>query len=386
MVKIYNNIIKRFRNVSSLLTLTLLSVLFIGWGQVGHNKISYNTKLSITNQLSFFPAWADSLSLHASDADNRKSKDPTEGPKHFIDIDNYSEFLNTGYIPHDYDSMVANYGYNTVIDNGILPWAILNTADSLKEAFKKNDMHKAMLIASDLGHYIADAHMPLHITRNYNGQLTGQTGIHSRYETTMIGKFQNQIIYSGDNLKYIENISDYVFEMINENYKYVDSVLAADAAAKSYAGNNTSDVYYNKFWELTKDFTIKLFKSASNKIACVIYTEWINAQDNVSRVESKQKSLPTDFILNQNYPNPFNPSTKISWQSPVAGHQTLKIYNLLGNEVATLVNEFKEAGKYEISFDASNLPAGRQGLSSGVYIYKLQVGSFVSTKKMLLLK
>lgn len=95
--------------------------------------------------------------------------------------------------------------------------------------------------------------------------------------------------------------------------------------------------------------------------------------------------MPNDFILNQNYPNPFNPSTKISWQSPVAGHQTLKIYNLLGNEVATFVNEYKEDGKYEVTFDASN-PAGGQGLSSGVYIYKLQAGNFVSTKKMLLLK
>ncbi len=382
MIKIYNNIIKRFRNVSALLTITLLSALFIGWGSVGHNKISFNTKFSISNQLSFFPAWADSLALHASDADNRKKADPSEGPKHFIDIDSYLEFLNTGYIPHDYDYMVTKYGYNTVIDNGILPWAILNAADSLKEAFKRNDMHKAMLIASDIGHYIADAHMPLHITKNYNGQLTDQTGVHLRYETTMIGKFQNQITYTGDNLKYIDNLSDFVFNMINENYKYVDSVLAADAAAKAYAGNTTSDTYYNKFWELTKDFTIRLFKSASNKIASVIYTEWKNAAGNVSRVDFKQKNIPTDFILNQNYPNPFNPSTKITWQSPLAGWQTLKIYNLLGNEVATLVDDYREAGKYEVNFDTSNRP----GLSSGVYMYKLQVGSFISTKKMLLLK
>ena len=386
MLRIYTKITKQNRNKFALSLIALLSILFVGWGSVGHNKISYNTKLSVSNQLSFFPNWADSLALHASDADYRKSNDPSEDPKHFIDIDNYQEFVNTGYIPHNYDSMITKYGYNTVINNGILPWAILNTADSLKVAFKKNDMHKAMLIASDLGHYIADAHMPLHITKNYNGQLTGQSGIHSRYETTMIGKFQNQIIYSGDSLKYIDNLSDFVFKMINENYKYVDSVLAADAAAKSYAGNTTSDVYYNKLWELTKDFTTRLFKSASNKIACVIYTEWINSGLSVSAVEPKHKNLPTDFILNQNYPNPFNPSTKISWQSPVAGHQTLKIYNLLGNEVATFVNEYKEDGKYEVTFDASNLSAGGQGLSSGVYIYKLQAGNFVSTKKMLLLK
>ena len=83
--------------------------------------------------------------------------------------------------------------------------------------------------------------------------------------------------------------------------------------------------------------------------------------------------------MSQNYPNPFNPSTKIKWQSPVTGHQTLKVLDLLGNEVATLVDEYKEAGKYEVSFDASQL-------SSGIYFYKLTAGSFVETKKMILLR
>ncbi len=88
---------------------------------------------------------------------------------------------------------------------------------------------------------------------------------------------------------------------------------------------------------------------------------------------------PTDFTLFQNYPNPFNPSTKISWQSPVSGHQSLKIYDVIGNEVATLVNEFKNAGRYEVDFNASSL-------SSGIYFYKLQSGSFIQTKKMIFLK
>ncbi len=86
-----------------------------------------------------------------------------------------------------------------------------------------------------------------------------------------------------------------------------------------------------------------------------------------------------EYTLYQNYPNPFNPSTKISWQSPVAGHQTIKIYDVLGNEVATLVNEFRNAGIYEIEFNASKL-------SSGIYFYRLTAGSFVQTKKMLLIK
>jgi hypothetical protein len=85
------------------------------------------------------------------------------------------------------------------------------------------------------------------------------------------------------------------------------------------------------------------------------------------------------YSLKQNYPNPFNPITMISWQSPQSGRQTLKVYNILGKEVATLVNEFRSAGNYEVNFDAGNL-------SSGVYFYKLLAGSFVETKKMILMK
>ena len=90
-------------------------------------------------------------------------------------------------------------------------------------------------------------------------------------------------------------------------------------------------------------------------------------------------NLPNKFTLGNCFPNPFNPNTKISWQSPVGGHQTLKVYDVLGNEVATLVNEFRNAGSYEVDFDAS-------ALSSGVYFYQLKTGNFVDTKKMILLK
>jgi len=93
----------------------------------------------------------------------------------------------------------------------------------------------------------------------------------------------------------------------------------------------------------------------------------------------EENTTPKEFTLFQNYPNPFNPSTKISWQSSVSGHKTLKVYDVLGNEVATIVDEYKLAGGYEVDFNAGSL-------SSGVYFYKLQAGSFTETKKMILLR
>ncbi len=108
-----------------------------------------------------------------------------------------------------------------------------------------------------------------------------------------------------------------------------------------------------------------------------------------TNVESSEPVV-TGFYLEQNYPNPFNPTTKIKYQIPLSppllkgeseagGFVTLKVYDILGNEIATLVNEEKPAGTYEITWYAEQLP-------SGVYFYKLQAGTFIETKKMLLLK
>jgi len=99
--------------------------------------------------------------------------------------------------------------------------------------------------------------------------------------------------------------------------------------------------------------------------------------DSITNVNTE--GLVNEFKLAQNYPNPFNPSTTISWQSPVGSHQTIKIYDLLGNEIAILVDEYKHAGTYNIEFNASRF-------ASGVYLYRLQANDFVATKKLLLIK
>ena len=93
--------------------------------------------------------------------------------------------------------------------------------------------------------------------------------------------------------------------------------------------------------------------------------------------------IPDVYSLDQNFPNPFNPSTKISWQSPVGSHQTLKVYDVLGREVATLVNEYRDAGSYEVEFQSA---VGNRQLASGIYYYQLKAGEFVETKKMILIK
>lgn len=107
-----------------------------------------------------------------------------------------------------------------------------------------------------------------------------------------------------------------------------------------------------------------------------IATSWATL---LTTTDVEETSIPTKYELNQNYPNPFNPSTVINYQLPEAGNVSLKVYDVLGNEVATLVNEFKQAGVYNAKFANANL-------SSGIYLYRLQAGNFVSVRRMMLIK
>ena len=107
-----------------------------------------------------------------------------------------------------------------------------------------------------------------------------------------------------------------------------------------------------------------------------------NAQtDFTTDAKEDRINLPSSFLLEQNYPNPFNPNTTIAFEIPKAGNVVIKLYNIIGKEVMTLVNEFKQPGKYKAVFDAD-----KSRLSSGVYFYKMSSGEFSQTKKMVLLK
>ena len=145
-----------------------------------------------------------------------------------------------------------------------------------------------------------------------------------------------------------------------------DSLISIDERILGFA---TTDFYDSEYRIYVSAFDV----SGNSTIDSmdVYFNNGISSVDN--------NNVPTKYYLSQNYPNPFNPSTLIKYQLPVSDNVTLKVYDVLGNEITTLVNEFKPAGSYSISFDASKL-------SSGIYFYRLQAGNYVETKKMLLLK
>jgi len=132
-------------------------------------------------------------------------------------------------------------------------------------------------------------------------------------------------------------------------------------------------------------YEVKLIASNSSGTDTIIKSCYIEVEQ-ASYVKNGNE-FPGEFRLFQNYPNPFNPSTKISWQSPVSGRQTIKVFDILGNEIATLVDEYKPAGKHEIDFNPDfSLRSVESNLASGIYFYRFQAGSYVETRKMILIR
>lgn len=312
----------------SALTILILS----SWGGTGHYIISYGASFSFNAEMSQFSNWTNYLADHASDADYRKNDDPNEGPKHYIDIDNYNEFANEEPLPYTFVQAVNRYGYDFVISNGTLPWSTKNTYDSLVLALKDLNIEKAKSFAADLGHYVADGHMPLHLTKNYNGQLTNNYGIHSRYESTMINSYENELKdYQSITISHIDDVQKYVFEYISDNYKYVDSILIADNYARSINSDYNSWEYNNALWLKTKAFTKILFANSSKQFAELIYSAWIDAGRPSFTNTGVYDNEPISFSV---YPNPTTGIYNINIYSKINDLISVRVFDLSGKIVS----------------------------------------------------
>ncbi len=263
------------------LTIFAVSIAF-SWGATGHRIINRKAPMHLPDSMAIWKADSLLFAQHASDADNRKKSGDTsfwaEGERHYIDIDYYPNYHS---IPHSLDSMISLFGRSTVWDQGTLPWAIVKEFDSLTAQFRRNDTAIVQTM-SDLGHYVGDAHQPLHCTQNYDGQLTGNNGIHSRYETTMINADSLSIIIQHDAIEYVTSPLDYAFDFIYHSNTFVDSIMAADTYAKATSGWNGSGsvpkAYTSALWSKVGNFTIDQFQRATVALASLWYTAWVNSQ------------------------------------------------------------------------------------------------------------
>jgi hypothetical protein len=178
----------------------------------------------------------------------------------------------------------------------------------------------------------------------------------------------------------MKTISNLIFITILSVYICPEFVLAQTSAIRWSSFNSGSDAS-SRSTTILNSSTGQLLVGASQQTNNRVENGFLSAYlvGNLIVGVEEQTELPSTFSLSQNYPNPFNPATTIRYKLPERNKVLLTVYNTLGQQVARLVDQEIEPGHHEITFDASHLP-------SGVYIYRLQAGSFVESKKLLLLK
>ena len=242
--------------------------------------------------ISFYKKNIQFITDHAVDPDKRRSVVKNEAANHYLDIDYYGKYPYLE-LPRRWDMAITKYSIDTIRKKGILPWNIQIMLLRLTNAFKKKDYLKILKTSADIGHYIADAHVPLHTNSNHNGQLTNQMGIHAFWESRVPELLAEKKFnfYIGKAL-YIKNPVEFIWENILESAQAADSVLCME---RELSDSFTNDKKYS--FELRNKIIIKQYSSAytiayNNKlngmverrmrksifsIASLWYTAWVDA-------------------------------------------------------------------------------------------------------------
>lgn len=180
---------------------------------------------------------------------------------------------------------------------------------------------------------------------------------------------------AGDNF-WTKEITFPIYSPFDIEYKY-----GANWGLASNGGTNNNESGFSKNHHILIPTSEPFWSGDAVDVFGIMETKYV-----VNTVKQSANEIPLVYVLEQNYPNPFNPSTIINFSIPESGLVTLKVFNILGQEVAVLLNEVKSVGNYAVSFDANSTSTFEQPLTSGVYIYKLQTSTFSVSKKMILIK
>lgn len=271
--------IKIFFLISTIIFASSITPLF-AWGNKAHRLVNKKAIEMLPEEMSFMKSLKEDIEENASDADIRRDNksDTTEWAKHYIDIDFYQEFVE-GKMIFDKNELITLYGAETVTKMGLLPWAALESYNKLVQSFRENNRNNIVIFTADLGHYVGDGHQPFHTCLNYDGQLTGQKGIHGRYESEMVNRYIDQIVnaVSISEVKYISKPLNYIFEFLAGSNFYSPVIFSADRTALAQAGSHGSSEYYRLLWFRTKQVTIDQLSNAAGVLASLIYSAWTDA-------------------------------------------------------------------------------------------------------------
>ncbi|HTM90828.1 MAG TPA: zinc dependent phospholipase C family protein [Flavisolibacter sp.] len=277
------------------------------WGFFAHQKINYYAVFLLPPEMMvLYKPNIQFITEHAVDPDKRRYAVAEEGPRHYIDIDHYGNYPFDS-LPRKWEDAVAKYSINTITENGIVPWWVQTMHRRLVNAFKEKDQVRILKLSAEIGHYIADAHVPLHASSNHNGQLTGQHGIHGFWESRIPELLADKewSFFLGK-AEYIKNPGDFIWKRVLESAAAADTVLQYErelsrkfSADKKFAFEDRngkivrqySTAYSLAYNELLKGMIERRMRSSIYTVASFWYTAWVDAgQPDLTKLSNKNFS------------------------------------------------------------------------------------------------
>ena len=281
----------------------LLGLLFLNnqkpnkhsWGFAGHERINEFAIYLLPSKLqAFFIQHLPYIMSQSVAPDKRRYISEIEAPRHYIDLDHYyvlgqDPFWN---LPQNWQEAVDCHSEDTLQAYGIVPWHVIHMKYRLQKAFEQKDLTRTLKYAAEIGHYIADAHVPLHTTENYNGQFTNQLGIHGLWESRLVEIEADNFNFWIGPAQYLPSVQKAIWSVIHSSHAALDSVfkletlvsaqiLASQKYSYEYRGSTLTKVYSrefcNKYHHALNGMVERRMRAAILMVSSVWYTAWVDA-------------------------------------------------------------------------------------------------------------
>jgi len=263
------------------------------WGFLVHRTVAQLAIYELPSSMrAFFWKSKDSIVSQSIRPDVRRNTDKSEAPRHFIDLENYGDSA-AWKMPLSKSAAIQAYSLDTLNKYGYVPYVIQDVLQQLTDAFRKGDKDSILFYAIDLCHYIGDANVPLHTSNNYDGQLTGQRGLHALWESTVPDQLMNGYrLRDGHKAQYIADPAAAVWESVRRAHLLVQPMIDAEKAASKETPDSIKYQMVHRYGRDMKVYTAAYAKiygahlgsmvqdqllHASDQIADFWYTAWVNA-------------------------------------------------------------------------------------------------------------
>lgn len=279
------------------------------WGFFGHKRINRIAVFTLPPEMfGFYKENIEFLTDHSVDPDKRRYAVEGEAECHYIDLDHYYKKGEDPFsiVPVKWKDAMEKYSEDTLRSYGIVPWHILSMKYKLQKAFETKNIDLILKYSAEIGHYIGDAHVPLHTTENYNGQMTGQKGIHGLWESRLVEINSEDYDYFVGKAVYKKNVQESVWAMVRGSHEALDSVLQIEKSLtktfpsdKKYSfeqrGNTTISTYSREFCAAyhsqLNGMVERRLKYAILSVGSIWYTAWVDAgQPDLKDLQEKKPS------------------------------------------------------------------------------------------------